>query len=59
MTDPAELLGSIATTADAYFVWTHVYRVNYHPMAFTAKRVLRLGIELDYWSHHYAPKNKA
>ncbi len=58
MTDPAELIGAIAKTADACFVWTHVYRADCHPVPFTAKRVHRLGIGLDYWSHRYGPKDK-
>ena len=56
MADPVELIEAIANTADACFVWTHVYNSERHPVAFTAERVRRLGIEVDYWSHQYGSK---
>ena len=56
MADPVELIEAIAKTADACFVWTHVYNSERHPVTFAAERVTRLGIEVNYWSHRYGSK---
>lgn len=56
MADPIELIEAIAKTADACFVWTHVYNPERHPVTFTSERIERLGIEVDYWSHRYGSK---
>ena len=56
MADPVELIEAVANTADACFVWTHVYNPDRHPVTFAAEKVKKLGIEVDYWSHQYGSK---
>lgn len=56
MADPVELIRHIADAADSCFVWTHVYDPERHPVPFAAEPVERLGIQVDYWTHHYGSK---